>query len=104
MAKAKISTQRKYFTSVNDIEVPDLIEHQLRSWREFVGEGLSEIFAEVNPISDYTGAKLDISFKSYYFGEPKISEKEARENNTTFDAPLYTNVELINKVTWWLVN
>ena len=99
MAKAKISTQRKYFTSVNDIEVPDLIEHQLRSWREFVGEGLSEIFAEVNPISDYTGAKLDISFKSYYFGEPKISEKEARENNTTFDAPLYANVELINKVT-----
>jgi DNA-directed RNA polymerase subunit beta len=99
MAKTQELSKRKYFTKINDIDVPDLLEHQKRSWREFVQEGLSEIFAEVNPISDYTGAKLDVSFKSYFFGDPKISEREARENNTSFDAPLYANVELINKVT-----
>ena len=56
-------------------------------------------FTTTNNVFAFSDGTLDISFKSYYFGEPKISEKEARENNTTFDAPLYANVELINKVT-----
>ena len=73
MAKTQELSKRKYFTKINDIDVPDLLEHQKRSWREFVQEGLSEIFAEVNPISDYTGAKLDVSFKSYFLVTQKLA-------------------------------
>ncbi len=33
-------------------------------------------------------AKLTLSFKDYHFGEPKLSEAEARENNVSYEAPL----------------
>jgi len=73
--------------------------HQKDSWREFVETGLSEIFAELNPIEDYTGQKLELRFGKYEFHEPKNTESFAKENNITFDAPLHATVELTNKVT-----
>ena len=42
--------------------LPNLIKHQIISWNEFIEEGLGEIFAEVNPIEDYTGEKLELRF------------------------------------------
>src|SRR3990167_3384500 len=81
------------------VPMASLIAHQKDSWREFVETGLSEIFAELNPIEDYTGQKLELRFKEYKFHDPKVSEVETKENNLTFDAPLHVNVELTNKVT-----
>jgi len=75
------------------------MDHQKNSWREFVETGLSEIFAELNPIEDYTGQKLELRFGKYEFQSPKNSESFAKENNITFDAPLHATVELTNKVT-----
>ena len=93
-------TQRVFFTD-NDtaVEVPNLLTHQKESWKDFVETGLSEIFAELNPIEDYTGQKLELRFKDYKFEDPKNDEKFAKENNLTFDAPLLVTVELTNKVT-----
>ena len=102
MAKAKPAnaSSRVFFTSDDTaLELPNLIEHQENSWREFVETGLGEIFAEINPIEDYTGQKLELRFKQYAFQDPKVGEKEAKENNITFDAPLHATVELTNKVT-----
>lgn len=91
---------RVTFTSDDDaLVLPNLIEHQLTSFKNFAQEGLGEIFAEINPIEDYTGQKLELRFKEYHFNDPKISEREARENNVSFDAPLYVTLELTNKVT-----
>ena len=93
-------TERKYFSPQNVVlDVPDLVEHQKQSWQEFVETGINEIFGEVNPIDDYTGEKLTINFKSYEFEQPKETEADARFNNTSFVASLYTNVELTNKAT-----
>ena len=101
MAKASTNvTKRKFYTeNKNVIDLPDLIGHQNRSWKWFVEEGLGELLAEISPIDDYTGEKLSLSFKEYHFEDPKISEFEARENNTSFEAPLKATVELTNKVT-----
>lgn len=94
------ATQRRFFTKADAaVELPNLIEHQLNSFREFVQTGLGEIFAEINPIEDYTGQKLELRFKDYHFDDPKMSEQEARENNISFEAPLKAVVELTNKVT-----
>lgn len=94
------SSARVFFTADDTaLPIPDLIAHQKDSWKEFVDTGLGEIFAELNPIEDYTGQKLELRFKQYAFGEPKNSERYAKENNVTFDAPLQANVELTNKVT-----
>ncbi len=99
MATTKPSV-RRYFTQQDAaLSLPDLIAHQRNSWQEFVETGLSEIFAEINPIEDYTGQKLELRFKDCHFEGPKISEKEARHNNISFEAPLKATVELTNKVT-----
>ena len=101
MAKAKANAVGRVFFTKDDtaLPLPNLITHQKDSWREFVETGLSEIFTELNPIEDYTGQKLELRFKDYYFQDPKTTEQEAKENNLTFDAPLHVNVELTNKVT-----
>jgi len=101
MAKAKSDSAKRVFFTEGDIALPlpNLIAHQKDSWREFVETGLSEIFSELNPIDDYTGQKLSLRFNDYAFDEPKNTERNAKENNLTFDAPLRAKVELINKVT-----
>ena len=101
MAKANAKAASRVFFTQDDtaLPLPNLIAHQKDSWREFVESGLSEIFTELNPIEDYTGQKLELRFKDYHFQDPKQTEKDAKENNLTFDAPLMVNVELTNKVT-----
>ncbi len=100
MKQATKKVARQYFTKVQDrLELPNLITHQLKSFNWFVEEGLGEIFAEVNPVEDYTGTKLELRFKQYHFDKPKMSEVEARENNVSYEAPLKATVELTNKVT-----
>jgi DNA-directed RNA polymerase subunit beta len=91
---------RMYYSKPDDaLSLPNLVDHQNRSFQWFIDEGLGELFAEVSPIDDYTSGKLSITFKSYHFEEPKITEDEARANNTTFEAPLKAVVELTNKIT-----
>jgi DNA-directed RNA polymerase subunit beta len=101
MAETKPGAAKRVFFTKDDtaLPIPNLIAHQKDSWREFVETGLSEIFAELNPIEDYTGQKLELRFKEYAFQDPKTTEQDAKENNLTFDAPLHANVELTNKVT-----
>ncbi len=92
--------KRVYFTNVDDIlDLPNLVDHQNKSFQWFVEEGLGELLAEVSPIDDYTGTKLSLRFKDYHFETPKMSEAEARENNISYDVPLKAVVELTNKVT-----
>lgn len=100
MAIATTPAARRYFTAEDTaLPLPNLIAHQRDSWREFVETGLSEIFAEINPIEDYTGQKLELRFKGYHFETPKTSEIDAHENNVSFEAPLKAKLELTNKVT-----
>ncbi len=98
--KTTANAKRIYFTKEdNALQLPNLIAHQLDSWRDFVSQGLGEILAEINPIEDYTGQKLELRFRDYHFEEPKVSESQAHENNVTFEASLKAVVELTNKVT-----
>ena len=96
MARGK----RVYYTKSDDIlDMPNLVDHQNKSFQWFVEEGLGELLAEVSPIDDYTGTKLSIRFKDYHFEDPKVSETEARENNVSYEVPLKAVIELTNKVT-----
>jgi DNA-directed RNA polymerase subunit beta len=99
-AKVKSSNDRVYFTKKkNLINLPNLVDHQNKSFQWFVEEGLGELFAEISPIDDYTGQKLSVTFKQYHFEEPKMTEVEARDNNVSYEAPLKATLELTNKVT-----
>lgn len=94
------SNQRVYYTSQDDAtQLPNLVDHQNKSFQWFVDEGLGELLAEISPIDDYTGTKLSLTFKDYHFDDPKMTEYEARDNNVSYEAPLKATVELTNKVT-----
>lgn len=93
-------SKRTYFTQKDEIlDLPNLVDHQNKSFQWFVEEGLGELLAEISPIDDYTGTKLTLSFKEYHFEDPKTTEHEAKENNITYEAPLKAKVVLTNKVT-----
>ncbi|MBQ1298447.1 DNA-directed RNA polymerase subunit beta [Candidatus Saccharibacteria bacterium] len=100
MAKKPSLSERVFFTEGDQaLPIPDLTAHQKDSWEDFVKNGLREVFAELNPIDDYTGQKLSLRFKDYYFKDPKETEQEAKFNLATYEAPLHVLVELENKAT-----
>lgn len=100
-SSATIKNQKRvYFNDTNTIiKLPNLVDHQNRSFDWFIKDGLGELLDEISPIEDYTGTKLTLNFKSYHFDKPKLTEIEARENNVSYEVPLLANVELINKIT-----
>ena len=70
---------RKSYSRIPDVlALPNLIQVQVDSFRWFRDEGLKELFAEISPIVDFTGNKLELHFGGYSFGEPKYSEQECR--------------------------
>ncbi|MGA8426948.1 MAG: DNA-directed RNA polymerase subunit beta, partial [Candidatus Dormiibacterota bacterium] len=77
-----------YGTIPEMLEVGNLIETQLNSFRWFVDSGLRELFDEINPITDYTGKNYELRFLDYSFGEPKFDQEECRNRDMTFAAPL----------------
>ncbi len=90
---------KKKFKLAKDplVELPDLIEPQLLSFKWFVEEGLKDIFKEFSPITDYSDKKFELKFKKYEFGQPKCTPEFAKANKLTYDAPLRATVELRNK-------
>ena len=100
MAKVPSTSKRVFYTNTDDaVDLPSLVDHQNKSFQWFVEEGLGELLAEISPIDDYTAGKLSLRFKDYRFGDPKLSEAVARENNVSYEAPLTADVELTNKIT-----
>jgi DNA-directed RNA polymerase subunit beta len=91
--------KRKFFKQLPMVSLPNLIETQTVSYDWFLKDGLRELLDEVNPISDFTGKDLELSFGDYYLDEPKYDEKTSKEKNISFEAPLRSIVKLLNKQT-----
>ena len=91
------SGRRVQFTEGDQVlPIPNLTEHQTKSWKEFVDYGLGEVFAELNPIKDYTEKKMSLRFKDYSFKDPIEDERTAKDNLATYEAALEVNVEIEN--------
>ena len=93
MATKQSQKERIFFTDGDTaVKIPDMVEHQKKSWDDFIENGLQEVFDELNPIDDYTGQKFSLRFKDYHFKEPQETEQEAKYNLATFEKPLYVEV------------
>jgi DNA-directed RNA polymerase subunit beta len=91
--------ESKSYARIPDVlELPKLIEVQLKSFQWFLDEGLAELFQEISPIVSFN-KNLELHFLDYRFDDPKYPEKECRERDMTFASPLWVNVRLINKET-----
>ncbi|MFI5384770.1 MAG: DNA-directed RNA polymerase subunit beta, partial [Fimbriimonadales bacterium] len=69
------------------LEVPNLIELQLNSYKWFLEEGLPELFQTFSPIWDFTQTNY-IELVSFTLGEPKYAIQECRDRDMTFEAPI----------------
>ncbi len=81
------------------LEIPDLIQVQLDSFRWFQEEGLRELFEEISPIQDYTGTRLELHFVDYEFREPLHSISECLERGLTYSSPIHVTAQLVVKET-----
>ncbi len=81
------------------LEIPDLIQVQLNSFRWFQEEGLKELFEEISPIQDYTNTRLELHFVDYEFRQPQHSISECLERGLTYSSPVYVTAQLVVKET-----
>ncbi len=81
------------------LEVPNLILGQTESYEWFRGEGLREVFAEVSPITDYTGKKYELHFREHHFSAPKQDPLECKAREVTYSEPLTVKTQLVMKET-----
>ena len=89
---------RYYFTNDRSIiELPNLIEVQLDSYNDFLKNKLDRAFNETFPIQDFSGEKIDISYRGLMLDEPKFSMAEAKRKNLNYEAPLKIRLEMLNK-------
>ncbi|MDP3710227.1 MAG: DNA-directed RNA polymerase subunit beta [bacterium] len=94
--------QKKYFSRHKSpiVELPNLAEVQLNSYKWFFDRGLRELFNEVSPIKeDFGGGELSLEFASFGLDEPKYSEVESREHNLSYEAALRIRARLSNNKT-----
>jgi DNA-directed RNA polymerase subunit beta len=98
-------TPVKSYARINvKLDLPDLIEVQLRSFEHLKEEGLASLFHEISPIESYNkGMKLYFPSQTpesdeweltYWFDEPKHNVEECVERDLTYASPMYVSVLL----------
>ena len=94
------TNERMSFSKIKEVlEMPNLIEIQKKSYEWFLEEGLTDVFTDVSPVTDYTG-NLVLEFVDHRIDEqPKYGVQECKERDTTYQAPLRVKVRLINTET-----
>ena len=91
------NTRMSFSRSRFNLELPNLVEIQTKSFEWFLKEGLMEVLRDVSPITDYSG-NLSIDFISYSIDtQPKYPVEECKERDVNYAAPLKVNVRLTNK-------
>src|SRR5579859_3928953 len=95
---AEPNGHRKNYSRITEVlGMPNLIRVQTDSFNWFLEEGLKELFAEISPITDFTGRNLLLEFLDYSIGTAKHDEIECRERDMTFAAPLRVRAKLTAK-------
>lgn len=97
--KVKYGNRERYsFSKIKDVlDIPYLIEVQKTSYENFLKSGIREVLNDYSPITDYSG-KIELHFLDYSLdGPPKYNEKECKDRDTTYAAPLKVKVMLVNR-------
>ena len=90
---------RRSFSRIKEVlDLPNLIEIQTDSFKDFLENGLKEVFEDVLPISNFTET-MELEFVGYELKEPKYSLEEARIHDASYSAPIFVTFRLINKET-----
>jgi DNA-directed RNA polymerase subunit beta len=99
-----VARERFSFASLDQVlPLPDLIAIQRASFDWFLDRGLSETFADISPIEDFTGQlRLELEFDASdpdLRPPPKFSVEECKEKDMTFSAPIFVRARFMNATT-----
>ncbi len=94
----KKATRRNYSRMRHDIDLPDLIEIQTKSFKWFIEEGIKELLADISPIEGHNG-DLKLYFEEHFLSEPKYDVIESKRRDVNFAKQLSARVKLENAVT-----
>ncbi len=81
------------------VDVPNLVHIQINSFEWLKTKGLDDLLKEISPIEDFNGGRFELRFLDHQIREPKFSERECRQRESTYSAPLYVTVQLVIKST-----
>ncbi|MBN1953083.1 MAG: DNA-directed RNA polymerase subunit beta [Bacteroidales bacterium] len=103
MSNNNIPQRISFASTKNQLEYPDFLEIQLKSFRDFFQmdttperrkeEGLYRVFTENFPISD-TRNNFVLEFLDYYVDPPRYSIDECIERGLTYSVPLKAKLKL----------
>ncbi len=103
MSATKTEQRISFATVKNRVPYPDLLEVQLKSFRDFFqmdttaenrkNEGLYKVFQENFPITD-TRNNFVLEFIDYYIDPPRYSIEECLERGLTYSVPLKAKLKL----------
>ncbi len=99
----KTHNKRVLFATSKILEYPDLLEVQLKSFKDFFqlettpenrkNEGLFQVFQEIFPIED-TRNNYKLEFIDYFIDPPQYSIEECLERGLTYNVPLKAKLRL----------
>ncbi|MFH1626902.1 MAG: DNA-directed RNA polymerase subunit beta [bacterium] len=91
--------KKKYFSKYQKplIDIPNLVNHQTKSYEGFLTEGIADIFKEFSPIKDYTEKKFELSFANFEINPAKYDEFQSKEKKVSYEGQLKVKVRLKNK-------
>ena len=96
--------RRNYARVQTNMELPNLIEIQTKSFQWLITDGIKELFNEISPITDYNdGEKFELEFGDFVFEKPPFSIQEAKIHSENYYRPLNVQVSLKNKETEELI-
>ncbi len=81
------------------LEIPNLIQVQLDSFRWYMEEGIKDLLQEISPIKDFTGQKMELSFTGYEFRPPAHDIVQCRERDMNYQSNIYVRASLLIKET-----
>ena len=98
--KSGKSSRMSYSRQKEVLQMPNLIEVQKDSYQWFLDAGLKEVFADISPITDYSG-QLSLEFVDFTLckDDVKYTIEECKERDATYAAPLKVKVRLYNRET-----
>lgn len=91
--------QRYNFGKISKVmEIPHLLDIQIKSFDWFLDKGVGEALKDISPIEDFTGT-MALSFESYSFGDLNASADECKMKDMTYSRPLKVKAVFVNRDT-----
>lgn len=94
----KKAERRNYSRMRHDVELPDLIEIQTKSFKWFINEGIKQLLNDISPIEGHNG-DLKLYFEEHFLSEPKYDVQESKLRDVNYSKQLSARVKLENAIT-----